>query len=562
MVLFVGRLNEILYEGNRMSKIKKMVRSIVLFLLLFCTFISLPVKVMAAGYILVLQNINVDKSVHAAAYELNGRLKELPFSGKYTGIEYKGNGMFICTKIGAYSALVDIKGNEIFRTNEPNTYVRRYIPEKKHILLFHYGGKNKKYYSLVNMRGKEIRRLNYSNIHKFYEGIAVVEKEIKGINGKPYTLYGYMNDEGEEIVKPKYDYATSLSRFGKNILVQINGKYGIINRKGKEIVSPKYDSLGVFSDTIVLVELGNKWGLINKNGKVILRPKYDSIGHIYNGIALVLLDNRWGIVNEEGKVIVKPKYDMISSNGKMSDESIVISEGLIRVCLNGKYGYVNEEGKVVIKPKFIYAEDFSEGLAVVRTKDGFAYINKMGEIVLRLNSGYAAGRYHEGLAPSAIIDKFDHIVKGKCGYIDKEANWIVEPKYDEVGEFEGGLARVGVNGLYGYIDKQGNEVVRPEYESEDIEFIKGYIYVRTNGKWGILDSRGNVIVSPKYNSHVNRTNAYNPKYELFDLLHDNNVALGELGGEVVYNGIYYGLINSNGNEVAPCVYQNYRYYYK
>ena len=40
-------------------------------------------------------------------------------------------------------------------------------------------------------------------------------------------------------------------------------------------------------------------------------------------------------------------------------------------------------------------------------------------------------------------------------------------KYDNIGEFSDGLAKIKKEGKYGYIDEKGKEVIKPEYDDAD-----------------------------------------------------------------------------------------------
>ncbi len=45
---------------------------------------------------------------------------------------------------------------------------------------------------------------------------------------------------------------------------------------------------------------------------------------------------------------------------------------------------------------------------------------------------------------------------GKWGFVDEDDNFVIQPIYDEVDEFEGYFASVVLRGRYGYIDREGN----------------------------------------------------------------------------------------------------------
>ncbi|EIQ8871589.1 WG repeat-containing protein, partial [Campylobacter coli] len=47
---------------------------------------------------------------------------------------------------------------------------------------------------------------------------------------------------------------------------------------------------------------------------------------------------------------------------------------------------------------------------------------------------------------------------------DKNGKIVIEPKFDGVGNFSEGLARVELNGKYGFIDKSGKIVIEPKFD--------------------------------------------------------------------------------------------------
>ncbi len=48
-------------------------------------------------------------------------------------------------------------------------------------------------------------------------------------------------------------------------------------------------------------------------------------------------------------------------------------------------------------------------------------------------------------------------VNGKYGFLNKNKETIIQPKYDYASSFSNGLANVNLNGKLFYIDKKGTE---------------------------------------------------------------------------------------------------------
>jgi hypothetical protein len=106
--------------------------------------------------------------------------------------------------------------------------------------------------------------------------------------------------------------------------------------------------------------------------------------------------------------------------------------------------------------------------------------------------------------------------------------------YDFIGDFSEGYAKVKLNDKWGLIDTEGNEIVRPEYVQVG-DFHEGLVAVKMKPEahnWGFIDKTGEVVVPPKY----------------------DDVANFYLGYASVYLDGYWGYINTQGNEVIPCVF--------
>ena len=56
--------------------------------------------------------------------------------------------------------------------------------------------------------------------------------------------------------------------------------------------------------------------------------------------------------------------------------------------------------------------------------------------------------YSEGLAPV-------QAQSGKWGFINERQDWVIQPRFDDAKEFQGGKAAVRQNGKWGFINKRG-----------------------------------------------------------------------------------------------------------
>src|SRR5690554_5998565 len=70
-------------------------------------------------------------------------------------------------------------------------------------------------------------------------------------------------------------------------------------------------------------------------------------------------------------------------------------------------------------------------------------------------------------------------------------------KYDQVGAFNEGLARIKQDGKWGYLDATGKEVIPFEYDDAG-SFSEGLAPVMKRKKWGYIDKSGRVVIDLHY----------------------------------------------------------------
>lgn len=94
--------------------------------------------------------------------------------------------------------------------------------------------------------------------------------------------------------------------------------------------------------------------------------------------------------------------------------------------------------------------------------------------------------------------------KGKGGFIDKTGKIIIPLKFDAVGDFSEGFARVEINDKWGFIDESGKIVIEPQF-SWAWNFMEGMASVQVGGtafspagRWGFIDKFGQIVVKPEY----------------------------------------------------------------
>ena len=64
----------------------------------------------------------------------------------------------------------------------------------------------------------------------------------------------------------------------------IEEKWGFINEYGQWIVEPKFDYAYPCNDNSVAMapfKLNGKWGYVDKNGKIVIEPKFGGVGDYF-----------------------------------------------------------------------------------------------------------------------------------------------------------------------------------------------------------------------------------------------------------------------------------------
>lgn len=76
------------------------------------------------------------------------------------------------------------------------------------------------------------------------------------------------------------------------------------------------------------------------------------------------------------------------------------------------------------------------------------------------------------------------------GFIDAQGDWVIPPRFDDVGPFMEGLAAAKQGGRWGYVDVRGDWVIEPQFGAAD-PFSEGLAQVKIGDQYAFIDSRGN-----------------------------------------------------------------------
>ncbi len=75
------------------------------------------------------------------------------------------------------------------------------------------------------------------------------------------------------------------------------------------------------------------------------------------------------------------------------------------------------------------------------------------------------------------------------GYRRSDGSVAIAPRFDAVGPFSEGLARVRAGKAWGFIDHTGSYLIEPRFEQAR-HFSGGHAKVKEDGRWGMIDAAG------------------------------------------------------------------------
>jgi hypothetical protein len=473
------------------------------------------------------------------------------------------------------------------------TYKRLILCEKNLVLFT-----ENNLWGVMKTDGTILTPAKYSVIFPYRQGSAVMvlrDKNEIGIleiyTGGPTVItggkWGLLGSNGKELIPPKYAYISKLSdglatfneggswdmerRFDDTKALQY-GKWGCIDVVGQVVLPATYDSMDDFEDGTTKVSSGDSTFYINHSGKKIpAPPKTGEVDDDYTPSETYCEPAAWGFIDTSGKMIIPPAYgdarpfqEGFAAVSRLDSCEIPTKASETRKRINDSYdvdvdlvpppasetdedeswSFINPQGKLLVEYQFTEVGDFSEGLASVCQEGAWGFIDREGNWVIKPK--YDTDTQHEyqfkdGLA----LIRY----KGLWGFIDKTGKQVVPAVYDKVEEFSEGLAAVEVNGKWGFVDRTGHFVIKPQFSNVGT-FSQGLCMARlrlpdfrvddcgSDCKYGFIDTKGNWVVPPAY-SFANDFS-------------DGLAAVSDFkGGETVY-----GYVNTSGSLVIPLQYGN------
>lgn len=211
----------------------------------------------------------------------------------------------------------------------------------------------------------------YEKLGSFHEGLALAQRN---------NLWGYIDTKGNEVIPCIYR-GTEAGNYGHDFCEGLaavrseKGSYGYINKEGEMVIKPQWDDVGDFSEGIASVYVSGKLNFIDKHGKYIaeLSNKYiwdynldRTLPQFKNGVCEVHIPTK---EHSEG-VIADIIYIDKKGNQVEKPNDEVKKELYVRYYEGDKVGYKDSIGNIIVPAKYTSLGDFSCGVAVATLEYG------------------------------------------------------------------------------------------------------------------------------------------------------------------------------------------------
>lgn len=307
---------------------------------------------------------------------------------------------------------------------------------------------------------------------------------------KNNNLWGFINEDGTEIIKPQYkDYCAFASNLAA---VKKDGKWGFIDKSNETIIPFEYDipEFSSFCGDLAPVGKNGKFGYIDKNGKVIIPLKYEETYITYPNAKIFPVKNngKWGFVDIGENVVIPFEYDNIECNDDGYPYYSVIKCG----------DYAKEN------PTF----------------DTYGLVDPVGEKLIIPCVYNLLCPNPNSICAGIITDNKEE----KYGLIDYRNNKLTDFTYDRMDTYSSeGLYEARLGKIWGYIDEKGNIAVDFKYTQLD-SFCGGFALTR-NKDWKpvLINSKGEEILTSDsrrdiYNLGAGYALVQNPKTSEYEIV--------------------------------------------
>jgi hypothetical protein len=296
--------------------------------------------------------------------------------------------------------------------------------------------------------------------------------------------------------------------------VYLNKKYGYIDEQGQLIIKPRFDWAMSFSEGLAAVVENSQMKYIDVSGKVVITVSSGRVRGFSEGLAAVMFGSSYGYIDRKGNVVIRPQFEA----------AFDFSEGLARVKFNGEWAFVDKSGRTLFVAPFDYADDFRNGYALVmkrfRNSEKLAagdlkvsFIGKTGQLT-SIGWWNAASPFSDSLA---VVSKDPNITAGfargepvmdnlditdpvnaflkpvSYSFINTNGRTVFAGTFEQVNAFADHRAAVRIQGKWGYVNELGEMIIPPQFDGAET-FSEGLAFVKVNDDDAyFIDTSGKIV---------------------------------------------------------------------
>jgi hypothetical protein len=419
-----------------------------------------------------------------------------------------------------------------------------------------------------NIKIPQVKQKDYSHLTNY--GIYVLPDK------NDHPQWGFINEEGDEVVAPQYAYVSNfsiknkvayISRFEEEKKIDEKKKalakiyYGLLDSLCTPIIDMQYRRIGTYGPYFVVEKDSTPVFFYDSKGREILvnrtRP-----GDFSEGFAPYRNEQgKWGFIDTLGRSLGEPLYKKVRG----------FSDGLAAVILpSDTCAFINKQGTIAFVtdiPASGFDEllgDFSDNRCPIGNGKKYGYLDKKGNPVIPYVY-LKTTRFSHGVA--TVIDVIDN--EQVYLVIDEDQKPIVGHKdYKSIRAYNRqGYAHIQSHSQkWGIIDATGHKVIPPVYDAiQDDQFVNGYVRVKKNDQLGLVNYKGEVVLETQYavidtvsegmvavkESRRDQYQIYNIQKKRFILCKFKQVEKFKRGVSLVQEDNELLIIDRDGNEIIP-----------
>lgn len=263
--------------------------------------------------------------------------------------------------------------------------------------------------------------------------------------------------------------------------VAVDDEWGFIDRRGELRIAPRFRRAGDFVHGLAPVRVGRSWGYIDGTGKLAIRPQFHGASELCGDFAVVYRcdknDDKWfGVIDNHGDVRLPLEHEKVSL---IEGTNLALSER------GGRWVLTELARGIAI-------ENGASALDVVLAwSKGKFLVDDAGEHLVCAGAQPVPAELAHELADSGLVRFVDD---GLLGFMDRDGNVVIEPRFAAALPFSQERSAVAVDGKWGFIDLAGNWIVAPRFFDAD-SFAHGIAPVARDGvTWGYIDRSGQLVV--------------------------------------------------------------------